>query len=91
LKKTAAFFTGRGNPELGRKIVSHIGLAAERLARFPLTGRKGRVEGTRELPMPRIPYLMVYVFEKSHKIEIVRVLATDGLWPASLLSPEQAE
>ncbi|MDR2055247.1 MAG: type II toxin-antitoxin system RelE/ParE family toxin [Desulfovibrio sp.] len=91
LKKAAAFFTEQGNPELGRKITLYIGRAAERLAQFPLAGRKGRVEGTRELPMPKIPYLMVYVFGKPHKIKIVRVLATDGLWPAPPISPEQAE
>jgi addiction module RelE/StbE family toxin len=91
LKKAAAFFTERGSPELGRKIILYIGRAVERLARFPLTGGKGRVEGTRELPMLKIPYLMVYVPEKPHKIKIVRFLAIDDPRPVSLISPEQTE
>lgn len=77
LKKAAAFFSEQGNPGMGREIISYIGLAAERLAQFPLAGRKGRVEGTRELWMPKLPYLMVYLFEKSQKIKIIRVLSTD--------------
>jgi addiction module RelE/StbE family toxin len=91
LKKAATSFIKQGNSEMGREIILNIGLAAERLAQFPLTGRKGRVEGTRELLMPRLPYLMVYLLEKSHKIKIVRVLTTDVQWPAFQVSPEQAK
>ncbi|MDR3357286.1 MAG: type II toxin-antitoxin system RelE/ParE family toxin [Desulfovibrio sp.] len=91
LEKVAAFFKEQGNPELARKAVFYIGLTAERLARFPLTGRKGRVKGTRELSMPKIPYLMVYASGKPNKLKIVRVLAADGPWPDFPASPERVK
>ena len=91
LKKVAAFFMEQGNPEMGRQAIVYIGLAAERLTQFPLAGRKGRVEGTREILMPKLPYLMVYAFGKCNKIKVVRVLATDGPWSVPSTSPERAE
>ncbi|MDR2744070.1 MAG: type II toxin-antitoxin system RelE/ParE family toxin [Desulfovibrio sp.] len=90
LQKVAAFFAEQENPELGRKAVLYIGLAAERLALFPLAGRKGRVEGTRELPMPKLPYLLVYAFDSSGRIKIVRILAAEGPWQDSAAAPERA-
>ncbi|MGE0260714.1 MAG: type II toxin-antitoxin system RelE/ParE family toxin [Alphaproteobacteria bacterium] len=39
-----------------RRIVA----AAGRLTEFPEMGRAGRLPGTRELPVPSLPYLIVY-------------------------------
>ena len=34
--------------------------SVERLASFPNSGRAGQVEGTRELVVPGLPYIVVY-------------------------------
>ena len=47
--------------------------AAERLATQPLTGRRGRRKGTRELPVPRTAYLLIYR-TRPREVQILRVL-----------------
>lgn len=54
--------------------------AIERLARFPGSGRLGRVEGTRELVVSK-SYVMPYVIV-GDTVEILRVLHTSQMWPA---------
>lgn len=43
------------------KLVDMIEAAVERAARFPGSGRAGRVKGTRELVLTRVPFTVVYV------------------------------
>jgi toxin ParE1/3/4 len=52
------------------------------LATSPLSGRVGRVEGTRELVIPRLPYIVAYrVTDKT--VQILRVLHGAQRWPQS--------
>lgn len=51
----------------------------ERLREFPLSGRKGRLEGTRELVVVRTPFIVVYT--ASDAVQIVRVLHGAQQWP----------
>jgi toxin ParE1/3/4 len=48
------------NPISARSVVSRIELAGNRLAEFPERGRRGRVEGTRELVIHNLPFIIVY-------------------------------
>ena len=58
----------------------------DRLAARPLSGRPGRIVGTREIALEKIPYALVYrVLENS--VEIARVFNTARLFPGSLVSP----
>jgi toxin ParE1/3/4 len=54
--------------------------AARRLAAFPLSGRPGRRPGTRELVVPRTPYVLPYRI-RGDVIEILRVLHGRQRWP----------
>ena len=47
-----------------------------------LSGRAGRVEDTRELVIPRLPYIVAYRIHKSG-IQIIRVLHSAQRWPES--------
>jgi toxin ParE1/3/4 len=42
------------------RVVAAIESATDRLSLFPLSGRIGAVEETRELVIPRLPYIAVY-------------------------------
>ncbi len=42
------------------RVVAAIESATDRLALFPLMGRVGSVASTRELVVPRLPYIVVY-------------------------------
>lgn len=58
-----------------------ITAAVDSLARHPHRGRPGRVAGTRELVIPRIPYLVVY--RPDDPVVILRVLHGARRWPPS--------
>jgi len=77
------------------KIVQHIqddspGAAAEVAATlydgcgglrdFPRRGRKGRIEGTRELVFPGLPYIVVYRIQ-DQVVELLRIYHGAQDWP----------
>jgi toxin ParE1/3/4 len=47
---------------------------------FPNRGRIGRIEGTRELVFPPLPYIAVYRV-KSEAVEVLRIYHTAQDWP----------
>ena len=53
------------------------------LVRFPQSGRKGRVEGTRELVIIRTPYIVAYRISVD-TVRILRVLHGARRWPDDL-------
>ena len=61
------------NPRAAAEIDERIAVAVRRLLQFPESGRPGRVAGTRELMVPRTPYIAVYVLT-GDKNRILRVL-----------------
>jgi len=54
------FFKSIDASEAGTEILRRIKHAGEKLVDFPEVGRLGVVEGTRELSVKGIPYLLVY-------------------------------
>jgi len=48
------------NPNAAQQVYRVIIAAARRLTKFPRIGRPGRLEETRELSLPSLPYIMVY-------------------------------
>jgi toxin ParE1/3/4 len=53
------------------------------LATSPFSGRIGRVDGTRELVVPRLPYIVAYRVTDT-AIQILRVLHGAQRWPKSV-------
>lgn len=58
------------------RIRNHVSM----LARFPESGRPGRVEGTREMTIVGTPYLAVYRI-LDDRVRILRVLHGAMHWP----------
>ncbi|MBC8036289.1 MAG: type II toxin-antitoxin system RelE/ParE family toxin [Rhizobiales bacterium] len=50
----------RDNPRTAQQVVAAIERATDRLSQFPQSGRLGAVETTRELVVPRLPFIAVY-------------------------------
>lgn len=55
--------------------------AASLLVTIPAMGRPGRVDGTRELVVPRTPYILVYRIQAG-TIRVIRVLRGARRWPS---------
>lgn len=60
-------------------VSERIEAAVEALTRHPLRGRPSRVKGTRELVVPRIPYLVIY--RPGDPVVILRILHGARQWP----------
>jgi toxin ParE1/3/4 len=71
------------SPRAAVTVDDRIETAVESPAAFPQMGRLGRVEGTRELVVPRTPYIAAYRRE-GNTIRILRVLHGAQRWPEEL-------
>lgn len=67
----------KASVDLTKKIVLTV---VEQLSKFQNIGRAGRVYGTRELIIPKTPYIAVYKVRQDI-IEVLRVLHTAMKWP----------
>jgi addiction module RelE/StbE family toxin len=68
------------DPAAALRIVSTIREAVRVLIEHPYIGRAGRVEGTRELVMAGLPYILPYQIA-GQEIRILAVMHTSRKWP----------
>jgi toxin ParE1/3/4 len=73
-------YIGQENAPAAQRIAKTIYESAGSLKSFPNKGRKGRVEGTRELPLPPLPFVVVYRVRKDI-VEIANVIPGAQKWP----------
>jgi addiction module RelE/StbE family toxin len=65
-----------------RKITRRIQESVNRLINFPLSGRVGRIPGTRELVIPGTSYIVAYRIQ-GEEVQIASVLHGKQRWPES--------
>jgi toxin ParE1/3/4 len=70
----------RENAAAALRVARIIYRSAAELDKFPLRGRPGRVNGTRELVISPLPYIVVYRIRENF-IEIAKVLHGAQRWP----------
>jgi plasmid stabilization system protein ParE len=73
------FYTER-SPSTADRAVGAILKAANGLTRFPLMGKRGAIERTRERVVMRFPYRVVYQIEEADII-VLRIIHTARPWP----------
>lgn len=73
-------YIGADNPRAAKMTIQRIRRSAKLLIRTPHIGRIGRVEGSRELVVPRTPYILPYRIHAGN-VEIIAVLHSSRLWP----------
>ncbi|MGH7987057.1 MAG: type II toxin-antitoxin system RelE/ParE family toxin [Candidatus Binataceae bacterium] len=73
-------YIGRDNPHAAIDVVLEIIWQVEMLVEHPGMGRLGRVEGTRELVVGGLPYVVPYIHHGG-VIIILRVLHGAMKWP----------
>ena len=67
-------------PENAPRLIREIYNAPTTLKNFPNRGRAGKKEGTRELVMSSLPYIIVY-YVRGDTVHIVRILHSSQDWP----------
>ena len=71
------------NPAAAIRMIERIRAAVMRLAGSPALDRPGRVAGTRELVIPRTPYIVPYRVN-GDVVQIITVLHDAQRWPDKL-------
>jgi addiction module RelE/StbE family toxin len=71
------------NPTAASRMIERIRAAVMRLAASPALGRPGRVADTRELVIPRAPYIVPYRV-KGDVVQIITILHSAQRWPDRL-------
>ena len=74
------YITLSGGDEVATMITMQIVTSVQRLETFPMSGRAGRVPGTRELVIPNTPFIAAYAIEKA-RIVILAVYHGAQHWP----------
>ena len=69
------------HPGLRQPTIRKLYEAARSLRRFPHRGRVGHKEGTRELVLAPMPYLIVYDIQPE-LVHILRIIHSSENWPA---------
>jgi toxin ParE1/3/4 len=66
--------------EVAAKVTMQIVTAVQQLASFPMSGRAGRVSGTRELVIANTPFLVAYAIRRT-RIVILAIYHGAQQWP----------
>ena len=70
------------NNSAAQRVTQAIYERVEVLATHPYQGRRGRIAGTRELPLPPLPFIVVYrVLESEDVIGVAGVIHGAQRWP----------
>jgi toxin ParE1/3/4 len=63
------------------RVIDDIIETTMKVGRFPMIGRPGAVDGTREFAVVGLPYLIVYRFASGEEIDVLTVLHTRRRYP----------
>jgi toxin ParE1/3/4 len=74
-------YIAQENPLAAASQDEEIEHQVELLLQHPKMGRRGRVQGTRELVISRTPFVVVYRIKAAQRIEIIRLLHGSQQWP----------
>jgi toxin ParE1/3/4 len=85
-----AYYIDEGSQKTARVVCQLIVKTVNQLKEFPNLGRIGRVSGTRELVVPKTPYLVIYrevslnrreARGATREVQILRILHSSQKWP----------
>ncbi len=73
-------YVARENPSAAADIATQILDAVQLLNAYPNIGQPGRIAGTRELVVPKTPYIVPYRV-RGERIELIAVFQGRQRWP----------
>ena len=69
-------------PAAARRVAQSLVERIGTLETFPHIGRPGRVQGTREIAFPPLPFVAIYeVLEAQREVRVLRILHGAQPWP----------
>ena len=78
----AVQYIANNDPAAAQTVAQKIWKDTQLLKRHPGLGGPGRIETTRELVIPKLPFIIPYT-EKNGIISILRILHASRRWPES--------
>jgi toxin ParE1/3/4 len=82
LDQTHDYIALSNGQEIAAQITMHVAISVEQLATFPMSGRPGRVSGTRELVISNSPFIVAYSVDQE-RIVILAIYHGAQQWPAA--------
>jgi toxin ParE1/3/4 len=82
LDQTHDYIALSNSQEIAAQITMHVAISVEQLATFPMSGRPGRVSGTRELVISNSPFIVAYSVDQE-RIVILAIYHGAQQWPAA--------
>lgn len=62
-------------------MLSRILQTAMMFGQFPMLGRAGQIEGTREFSVTGLPYVIVYAITSEQEVDVLTVIHTRRKYP----------
>ena len=75
-------YIAQSRPESARRVAQSVVDRIGTLEAFPHLGRSGRVEGTREIAFPPLPFVAVYEI-RDEQVIVLRILHGAQQWPVA--------
>ena len=72
--KAIKTYIAEDNKAAADRVISRILQSLYHLENFPLIGREGQIEGTRELSIPGLPYIGVYRIVNETEIDVLTII-----------------
>jgi toxin ParE1/3/4 len=66
--------------DVAERITTHIVSSIQQLLRFPMSGRTGRVAGTRELVVSNTPFIVAYAIDHD-RVVVLAIYHGAQKWP----------
>ncbi|KMP12122.1 toxin Y4kP [Candidatus Nitromaritima sp. SCGC AAA799-C22] len=73
-------YIAEDDPSAAHRVLTKIKASGDSLQHNPEMGRDGRVEKTRELVIPGLPYILPY-YIKNKQIRVLAVMHASRKWP----------
>ena len=77
----AEYYIAISNSEdVAERVTTHIVSSIQQLHRFPMSGRTGRVAGTRELVISNTPFIVAYAVDRE-SVVVLAIYHGAQKWP----------
>ncbi len=79
IKHIYSYIIENSDVPTAKKVLSSVENMIDHLEKFSELGKIGRVKNTRELTIPKLPFIIIYKLYKTH-IAIVSIMHTSKKW-----------